>query len=65
MSVTVHRVAGGVLGVSPPIVSGRWLPAANSREGTSMSDRQDHSPIRVERLTAEEDVALMRDAAFE
>jgi hypothetical protein len=30
-----------------------------------MSDRQDHSTIRVERLTAEEDVALMRDAAFE
>jgi hypothetical protein len=29
-----------------------------------MSDRQDHSATRVERLTAQEDVALVRDAAF-
>jgi hypothetical protein len=30
-----------------------------------MSDRQDHRTIRVERLRAQEDVALVHDAAFE
>jgi hypothetical protein len=30
-----------------------------------MSDRRDHSTLRSERLRAQEDVALVRDAAFE
>ena len=47
------------------IVSHRWLPAANSREGTSMSNRQDHSTVGVERLKGQEHVALVGDAGFE